>query len=142
MATVKKGSKVTVQYSISRLEAQENRDHLKPFEVSFVVGKEEVLPVVERAVLGRQTGEIITLEVDGFEIFGAYDEGKVIPIPTDMLDASEPLNKGDFFHFRDHENRIHPFRVKKIEKDIVWADFNHPLGGEKFLLNLVIEKVE
>ena len=142
MNVVTKNSKVTIEYSLCRLGTNKRADDGKVFESTFVVGKEGVMPLIEDAVMGRRAGEVITLEIMGSDIFGPYDESKVIPIPMDRLDADESLKAGDFFHFRDAENRIHPFRVKKVENNMVWADFNHPLGDEKFLLNLLIKKVE
>ncbi len=139
---VEKGSKVTVKYSIYRHGAISGSENAKSFKTTFEVGKGEVIPVIEKAVLGHEEGDMLTLEIAGDDLFGSYDESRVIPIPLDMLDTDEPLKPGDYFHFRDKENRIHPFRVKKVEENIVWADFNHPLGGEKFLLNLAVENVE
>lgn len=136
------GSKVTVEYSIFHQNLTGGHDSLKSFRVSFEVGKGEVAPVIENSVLGRMPGESLKVEIKGSDIFGAYDENKVIPIPFDKLDVNGPLSAGDFFHYRDKENRIHPFRVKKVENNLVWADFNHPLQNETFILNLLIEKVD
>ena len=139
---IQEGSKVTVKYSICRLNSAAVYDRVKSFKTYFIVGKQEVLPIIEKSVLGRRAGDSISLEVWGGDLFGSYDENKIIPIPFENLDTDKPLNPGDLFHFRDRENKIHPFRVERVEGNVVWADFNHPLGREKFLLNIIIEKVE
>jgi len=139
---IENGSKVTVKYSIYRQGSISGAENVKSFKATFEVGKGEIIPVIERVVLGHKAGDAVTLEVSGSEIFGPYDERKIVPIPLDRLDTDGPLKPGDYFHYRDEENRIHPFRVKKVEGNIVWADFNHPFGDETFLLNLIIEDVQ
>ncbi len=136
------GSKVTVEYSIYLQGSTGSLRDMKSFKASFEVGKGEAVPVIEDAVLGRTPGESVVMEIKGSDIFGPYDEKKIIPIPIDKLDIESSLSPGDFFHYRDDENRIHPFRVKKVENDLIWADFNHPLGDETFILHLIIEKVD
>ncbi len=139
---VEQGTQVTINYNIHPLNTPVYQGNTKSFKVIFEVGKGKVSPVLEEAVIGKETGEQFCLEISGKKMFGPYETERIVPIPLDKLDVEGPLQPGQIFHYRDAKNRIQPFRVVKVSGDVVWADFNHPLEGERFLLTITIEDIK
>jgi peptidylprolyl isomerase len=98
--------------------------------MKFTLGRGEVLPGFETAVLDMEAGEEKTVKVPPEKAYGPYDESKQVRIARDQLVSDVPLQVEQDVQMQDSEGRPMRARVKAVDDDSVTLDLNHPLAGK------------
>lgn len=108
-----------------------------PIEVAM--GADEIVPGLEKALLGRAAGEDLEVRLDSGEAFGDYDPGMVLALPRQDLPPDAELVPGDWITAEveldgDEGSELEEgeleMRVIEIRPDSVFVDGNHPLAGQ------------
>jgi peptidylprolyl isomerase len=139
MGVTKSGDRVQIHYT-GRLEdgtvfdSSEGRDPLE-----FTAGGHEVIPGVDRAVLGMQQGESKTVVVSVEEAYGARKPGLEQRIPRTLL--PEGVQVGDRLQAKVGEDTI-LVSVAELGEEFAVMDANHPLAGESLIFDIEIVSVE
>ena len=106
--------------------------------LEFVVGNGELIPGFERAVIGHEKGDKVTVAVEPEDAYGARQEGLSHAYERDDF-GEEPVLGGLVpLETPDGEQLI--AKIVSIEGKDVTLDFNHPLAGER--LNFEIDIVD
>ena len=137
-ATVRKGDKVRIHYTI-RAEGGKMLDRTKsssPAEVT--VGGDELLPVVSEALIGMVPGAKMKLALTPAEAFGERDEDRMIHVPRNSV--PEDAKAGDIFTI-DHEGQSVLITVLEIEDDFATCDLNHPWAGQTLNYEIKLQKI-
>ncbi len=137
---ISKNAVVTIEYRMvdQRGELIDSSDGGE--SLSFIQGREEVLPAIEKAVEGRQAGERVTLTPNPEDCFGVRDESKLAIIPREQFRHSDQLKSGMQFYTRKNGYDL-PVTVTAIDNHQITVDGNHPLAGEPINIDLVIVDV-
>lgn len=133
----KEGDKVKVQYT-GRLEGGEVFDSSECSEeecgcnagpLEFVIGKGEVIPGFEKAVIGMSVGEEKTFTVPVDEAYGQRNEGMVLEVEKGCVPPHLTPELGLRMAVALEDGREFPVVITSISDTHVTLDANHPLAG-------------
>ena len=127
------GSKVTLQY-VATVPGSTGIDYGNISE--FIQGRHEIIPALEREVVGMTPGEEKRVELSPGEGFGPHDDGKKMEIPKTLLPFG--TKAGDVV-----KNDVGELvTVAEVSDTTAVLDYNHPLAGKPLVVQLKILKVE
>ncbi len=95
--------------------------------LSFLEGVGQIIPGLEKVLVGLKPGDKAKVEVEAAEAYGVRDERYVMSVPYSQL-PKEKIEIGDEFSVSEDEHG-HPFRVTELNENYVTLDGNHPLAG-------------
>ncbi len=127
------GSSVTFFYHIT--VPGEQGFELRNFG-SFVQGKHQLLPALERVVMGMKAGEEKKVSLSPEEGFGRYDAKKKQTIPRSDLPTT--TKEGDILEDRAGQAAT----VIQLSDTSAVVDYNHPLAGKSVVVKLKILRVD
>ena len=140
MKQAKKGDTVKVNY-----EAKTNDEtifdskNLEPLKVT--IGKNEVIPAFEDALIGMNLGEKKTIHVDAQDAFGPYLADLVSQIDRDKLPANLTLHIGQQLQIQQPDGSAIIVTVKDLTNKIATFDANHPLAGKNITFNIELVEI-
>ena len=106
--------------------------------VSFIYGKEtNLLPIVEKSLIGKEKGCELTIEVSPELGFGNIDKNLI------FIDSANNVPKeyskiGMQIDFENDKGLKRKFRVTNIDKDKITFDGNHPFSGKTLIYKIKI----
>ena len=106
--------------------------------VSFIYGKEtNLLPIVEKSLIGKEKGNELTIEVSPELGFGDTDKNLI------FIDSANNVPKeyskiGMQIDFENDKGLKRKFRVTNIDKDKITFDGNHPFSGKTLIYKIKI----
>ncbi|HEY5432825.1 MAG TPA: peptidylprolyl isomerase [Coriobacteriia bacterium] len=133
---VKTGDTVRVHYrgtltDGTLFDQSEGRDPL-----AFTVGLGQVIPGFERAVIGLEPGETVTVTIEPVDAYGPH-HAELRHAVTLADFASTPYVGGEV-NLVSPEGDEMPGRIVSIGGDDVTIDFNHPLAGETLVFEITL----
>ena len=106
--------------------------------VSFVYGKEtNLLPIVEKSLVGKEKGNELTIEVSPELGFGDIDKNLIFIDSTDNV-PKEYSKIGMQIDFENDKGLKRKFRVTNIDKDKITFDGNHPFSCKTLIYKIKI----
>ena len=106
--------------------------------VSFVYGKEtNLLPIVEKSLVGKEKGNELTIEVSPELGFGNIDKNLIFIDSTSNV-PKEYSKIGMQIDFENDKGLKRKFRVTNIDKDKITFDGNHPFSGKTLIYKIKI----
>ena len=106
--------------------------------VSFVYGKEtNLLPIVEKSLVGKEKGNELTIEVSPELGFGDIYKNLIFIDSTDNV-PKEYSKIGMQIDFENDKGLKRKFRVTNIDKDKITFDGNHPFSGKTLIYKIKI----
>ena len=113
--------------------------------VEFFVGGDDLLPKVEQAIIGHETGFAAELHLEPEHAFGEYDADLVFFEPRSILpDQLEPGMQFDGPPPGAHTKGLPVdaiYTVTEVYPEHVVLDGNHPLAGIALRLALTVREV-
>lgn len=135
-----KGSTVDVHY-IGKLttgevfDSSEGREPLK-----FQVGSGQIIPGFEEAVLGKQTGDKVTINIHPENAYGLVREDLFVKVPLDKMPGE--VQVGQSLQAVGDDNRPVQVVVKEVNEDHILIDGNHPLAGKELVFDIEVVDVQ
>ena len=109
--------------------------------VSFIYGKEtNLLPIVEKSLIGKEKGNELTFEVSPELGFGNIDKNLIFIDSTNNV-PKEYSKIGMQIDFENDKGLKRKFRVTNIDKDKITFDGNHPFSGKTLIYKIKIMDV-
>jgi FKBP-type peptidyl-prolyl cis-trans isomerase 2 len=106
--------------------------------VSFIYGKEtNLLPIVEKSLIGKEKGNELTIEVSPELGFGDIDENLIFVDSANNV-PKEYSKIGMQIDFENDKGLKRKFRVTNIDKDKITFDGNHPFSGKTLIYKIKI----
>ena len=126
---------VSMTYSIYEGEnLLENVDN----PVSFIYGKEtNLLPIVEKALYGKEKNSEVSIEVSSELGFGKIDEGLIFQDSLENV-PQEYRKIGMQIDFANDTGVKRKFRVTKMDDKNITFDGNHLFAGKELLYKIKI----
>ena len=110
--------------------------------LTYVHGYAQIVPGLEKGVVGLAKGERREFVVDPDEAFGDPDEKAIFELDrADLPENGRTLNVGDELVAEDDEDDQLILRVVELRKDSVLVDTNHPLAGQTIRFEVEIEDI-
>jgi FKBP-type peptidyl-prolyl cis-trans isomerase 2 len=121
---------VRLNYSIKLTNGEEVEANPPDQPLEFVTGREEVIPCLEREIMGMDAGERKSFEVGPEDGFGPRDPEALRRVSRcDLVDHGNELEEGMMFRLKDEEGNNLVITVLAVEGEEVVFDLNHPLAG-------------
>ena len=135
---IKEGSKVKLHYT-GKFEDQNVFDSSVGREpLEFTVGEGMLIPCFERGVIGMETGNVKTIEIEPEQGYGELREDLLQEV--DITQLPEGVKVGDVLSADTPAGPINVI-VKEINDNKVTVDANHPLAGKKLIFELEIVEI-
>lgn len=142
MSEAKNGSLVKVHYT-GKLEDGTQFDSSQggnPLE--FTVGKGEVIPGFEQAVVGMNVGDSKTVEVSPEQAYGEHREDRVLNMEKEKLPENITPEVGLRLQAKQPDDTVITFTVTDVSEDTVTLDANHPLAGKNLTFDIELVDVQ
>jgi FKBP-type peptidyl-prolyl cis-trans isomerase SlyD len=122
---------VTLAYKLyddaGRVRDSASREH----PLKFVHGYAQVVPGLERGIVGAQAGERRKLSLGPEEAFGERDPDAVLEIDGADFPGGERAQPGDEIVATGPDGTECAYRIVAVRDGDIVADRNHPLAGQR-----------
>ena len=135
---IENGSKVKVHYT-GKLEDDNIFDSSTGREpLEFTVGSGQLIPGFEQGVMGLNTGDKKTIELEPDQAYGQVREDLVNEVPRENL--PEGVQVGQELQAQTEQGPVR-VRVVELNETMGKVDANHPLAGKKLIFDLEVVEV-
>lgn len=107
----------------------------------FTQGEGQIIPGLDRGVLGMKVGEQKQITVPPEDAYGPVDPEAVTEVPKSRV-PPDALEVGTVLVGRTRSGREIPVRVREVKEETVVLDLNHPLAGQTLLFEVTIILIE
>jgi len=136
-----KGTYVRIRYSLRTAEG----DYIKgdpregPAILEIFTGYNQLIPALEKRLLGAAAGKKMQPRLSVEEAFGPYRPELVKEKGYDEFPEGSHLKEGKWAEARDEKTHTaYGYFVKEKKKTGIVLDYNHPLAGKELLYDLEI----
>jgi len=136
-----KGSYVKIRYRLRTGKGEyirgDPREGVALLEIQ--TGYNQLLPGLEKQLVGRHAGETLRIHLNPEEAFGPHRDELVKEKRLDEFPVGRTLQEGKWAEARDDKSRAaYGYFVKKKDEERIVLDYNHPLAGEELIYDLEI----
>lgn len=131
---------VAIQYTLTD-EHGVMLDASKPGQpLVYLQGAGNIIPGLERALLGRSAGDQLSVTVAPADAYGEWIEDLVQQVPRNMFREDQVVEIGMRFTGSTPQGPI-AVVVTALEDDQVTLDGNHPMAGKTLHFAVVVDAV-
>jgi len=107
------------------VDSSEDREPL-----NFLVGYGQIIPGLEKELIGMKVGDKKTVKVESKEGYGERDEELMQIVERNQIPENIELKKGLVLRANKEDGDVVEFTVQSFDEEKVVFDLNHPLAGE------------
>ena len=133
------GSVVKVDYTLT-VDGQEIDSSKDRGPLEFEVGKKQMIPGFEQAVIGLKKGDKKSFKVSPEEGYGSVNDEAFQEVPRSQLPQDVTPEAGMMLSAMSQDGRPFQVKITEVKEESVVVDFNHPLAGKE--LNFEVEVVD
>lgn len=138
---IQTGSQVSIHYTVALEDGEIVDRNQDETPMVFTLGEEEILPALEKALLGRTVGEVLDVQVSPEHGYGPVNPEAFQTVELNVL-PEESRQPGAALSVEDEAGQRHLLHVHEIQGDKVILDFNHPLAGKTLLYHVEIVDIK
>lgn len=130
---------VTLHYQLTLDDGSIADSSFEGDPLAYLHGHGNLVPGLERKLLGKKPGDKFEVNVPPAEGYGEYDPSADQTLPRSAFPPDVDIEEGMGFHTEDDQGNPIPLFVKEVKaatKEVVITK-NHPLSGQR--LNFRIE---
>ncbi|MFH1637470.1 MAG: peptidylprolyl isomerase [Candidatus Woesearchaeota archaeon] len=139
---IKDGNKVKIEYE-GKLETGEVFDasakHGQPLEID--VGKHQVIPGFEKALIGMKKGEEKEITLKPEEAYGQKNPQMVKKVPREQLPKDQEPKAGMMLMITLPTGQNMPAMIAEVSPEDVTLDLNHPLAGKTLIFKIKVVEI-
>ena len=133
---ISKDSVVSMAYTLTNDEGQVIDTSAGGEPLVYLHGAQNIIPGLENALVGKQVGDKLTVNVVAADGYGEYNPDLVQVVPKHLFAGVENIEAGMQFHAQtDYGMQV--VTVAAVEGDEITVDGYHPLAGQN--LNFDVE---
>ena len=135
--TVQDGLVVSMDYKLTvDGEVLDSSDDAGPLQ--FLAGYENIVPGLEREMIGMKIGESKEVVVEPQDGYGEFDEEGFMDVPRTEFPSDMEIEEGLELSITDEDGQNQYARVEKVTDTSVRLDLNHPLAGAELHFNVKV----
>src|SRR5712692_6647039 len=140
-AAIEKGSTVKIDYTLKddKGEVLDTNSGKEP--LAFKQGAQQIIPGLDRALLGMKVGDTKKVVVKPEEGYGKVDPKAEAEVPKEALPEGAAVG-GTRLMARGQDGNPHPVTVKVVKDKTVVLDLNHPLAGKTLVFDIKVVSIE
>ena len=138
----------TIKYNITVLLNYSLKGNDNLFESTFdkepiriTIGKSKMPQIIEASLYGLECGDEKEYSYDSKEIFGKYDQDKVITTKRDLLKHYDNVKPGDIIETLQDDKSCFVTVLQVSDNEIV-IDMNHPLSDKNVKFRVEIIEID
>lgn len=138
---VKAGDTLRIHYT-GRLadgtvfDSSDGRDPLE-----FTTGTGQIIPGLDRGVIGMEVGEAREVTVPPEEAYGPRDEERVQSVPLESIPENIPTDPGTQLQVQTADGQTMPVVVSGKSDSHLEIDANHPLAGQTLTFEVKLVEI-
>ncbi len=137
---IQENSFVALEYTL-KIDSGETVDKSEAGDpLSFIMGSGQMIPGLERQVIGMEAGQSAVITVIAEEAYGPSRPDLLREVPRSSFPDDADLAPGMVFEANGPHGAI-PMLVKEISADTVTVDLNHPLAGQQLTFDIRVAEV-
>tara|TARA_R110002049_G_scaffold307848_2_gene509871 strand:+ start:1292 stop:1762 length:471 start_codon:yes stop_codon:yes gene_type:complete len=130
---IDKNTVVSLRYELKNIDGNVLDSSTDP--VNYLLGGyDNLFPKVEKALMGKDIGDSVNVDLQPEDAFGDYDEALLQIEPSNVFPA-DALKVGVQFEGEDPTGDIILYTVTDIADGKVVLDGNHPAAGERLIFS-------
>ncbi|AXQ31432.1 peptidylprolyl isomerase [Solimonas sp. K1W22B-7] len=133
-------SVVSMHYTLTNAKGEVIDSSQGSDPLTYLHGAGNIIPGLEKALLGKQAGDKLQVTVSAAEGYGERDDSLIQQVPKRAFQGVPNIEPGMTFHAQSSQG---PMRVMvtAVQGDMVTVDGNHPLAGETLNFDVEITEV-
>jgi len=140
-AVIEKGSSVKIEYTLKDDKGAVLDTNAGKEALAFTQGAQQIIPGLDKALLGMKTGDSKKVTVKPEDAYGAVDPKAEAEVPKDALPQGAAV-VGTRLLARGQDGQPRPVTVKGVKDTTVLLDLNHPLAGKTLFFDVKVVSVE
>jgi FKBP-type peptidyl-prolyl cis-trans isomerase SlyD len=109
--------------------------------LTYVHGYAQIVPGLERQIVGLRPGEKATFTVEADEAFGDREEEAIFAVDRSDFPDAEDVAVGDEFMAEGPDGEPIAMRVVEVRPEELVVDTNHPLAGQRIRFEVEVADV-
>lgn len=136
---IQNGSTVDVHYTgkLSNGETFDSSIGREP--LSFTMGKGQLIPGFEKALVGKKTGDKVTVTISPEDGYGEHNKELLVQVP--MGNMPGPVKVGQILQAQGENGAPLQVTVAEVHDGFVIIDGNHPLSGKDLTFEIEVVSV-
>jgi FKBP-type peptidyl-prolyl cis-trans isomerase SlyD len=132
---------VCMDYTIRLVNGRMVESSVGQEPLTYLHGRRQIVPGVEKAIEGLESGALLELVVPPDEAYGDRDPAGVFVVPRAAFPGDEEISPGMMFSASRPDGKNITFRVIEANDELVLVDTNHPLAGETLHISIHVHHV-
>jgi peptidylprolyl isomerase len=116
-------------------DTSEGREPLK-----FQVGSGQIIPGFEKAIMGKNIGEKVTVNISAEDAYGQIREDLIVSVPKSQMPGE--VQVGQPLQAQGDNGQTINVVVKEVTEENVMIDGNHPLAGQELVFEIEVVEIE
>jgi FKBP-type peptidyl-prolyl cis-trans isomerase SlyD len=138
---IEKGSTVKIDYTLKDDKGEVLDSSTGKEPLAFKQGAQQIIPGLDRALLGMKVGDSKKVVVKPEEAYGKVDPKAEAEVPKEALPEGAAV-VGTRLMARGQDGNPHPVTVKVVRDKTVVLDLNHPLAGKTLVFDIKVVSIE
>lgn len=141
MQKVEEGNSVKVHYT-GKLKSGEVFDSSKDKDpIEFEIGKQQMIPGFENAVVGMEEGGTKTVEIESENAYGDINDELFIEVPKSELPENITPEVGMQLQVQQQSGQQVPVQISEVKESSITLDANHPLAGKDLVFDIEVVEI-
>ena len=138
MAIEAQNSVVGIEYEVKEAGTTDVVDTNKGGQpLEFIMGKGQVIPGLENALVGMNEGESGDIMVSAADAYGDVNPEAMQTLPKEQFEGVD-LVEGMTLYGQGEDGQTVQVTVKSFDDKEVNVDFNHPLAGKDLMFSVTV----
>ena len=138
--TVANNKVVSLHYTLKDSEGDSIDSSLGEEPLAYLHGASNIVPGLEKELLGKSVGDKLEVQVSAEEGYGEYNPGLKQTVSRDMFEQAEGIEVGAQFQASTEQGPVSVVVTEVSETDIT-VDGNHPLAGQDLFFDVEIVEI-
>jgi peptidylprolyl isomerase len=140
-AKAKDGNTVQVNYTGKLADGTVFDSSIGRQPLEVVLGKGQVIPGFEKAILGMKVGENKTVTISANDAYGPYHNDLIFEVPRDKLPAGVTPQVGQQLQGSQEDGTTMVATITKVSDKTITVDANIPLAGKDLTFEIELVKI-
>jgi len=106
----------------------------------FIQGLGNIVPGLEKAMLGKSVGDSFEVEVKAVDGYGMHDENLIRRVPKSKLKGMSDIKVGSMLQARGPDGE-QIFTVTEVTDADIKLDGNHPMAGQDLFFTIRVAEI-
>src|SRR5210317_632456 len=132
---------VAIDYTLTLESGQEIDKSPEGEPLGFIAGTGQIIPGLEKALMGRAAGDSAKLVVEPEDAYGPVKDDLFQDIPKDQFPADVEVKPGMAFEAQGPQGPFMITVTKINDNDTITIDLNHPMAGKQLHFDVNVVEV-